>query len=185
MEVAASPRKIQEEEVRYKGAVSEATLTKIAGSINYLLNAFFPVGSIIPTALTEVQFQDQIGSEFGNWVLADGRDVTSSAFETITGNSDIPDLRGRYPRGKDNGASLTPEGDVDLGTELGHMLQAHTHTHTYYREDPPYNSTRHRWQKGPGDNTLTTETNNTGNTGTFGAETRPVSTVVNFMIRID
>lgn len=179
-EVPASPKKIHVEEVRYKSGVSEATLFKMAGSMNYLLQAFLPVGTILITELDEATFQSEIGSVTGNWVLCDGRSVVGSEFEDLTGRSSIADLRGRYPRMKDHGAGVDPNGDNPIGTHYSHELVSHIHSHTYFREDPPFNATHHRWQKGNGDATLTTNTNATG-----GNETRPVTTVVNFMIRID
>lgn len=179
-EIPASPKKIHLEEVDYKSGVSEATLNKIGGSINYILQAFFPLGSIIPTMLTEAQFQAEIGAEFGNWQLCDGGSAVGTAYETLTGFSVKPDLRGRYPRGKDNGAGVNPDGELALGAFQDDQLESHVHNHTHFREDPPFNLDHHRWQRGPGDATLTTTTAATG-----GNETRPKTTTVNFMIRVD
>lgn len=179
-DVPASPKKIQQEEVKYKSGVSEATLFKMAGSMNYLLQAFFPVGTILMSMLDEATFNAQIGTVTGNWKLCNGQTCVGSAYETLTSNGAVPDLRGRYPRGKDNGAGLTPEGELATGTTLGDEFASHNHTHQYFKEDPAFNATHWRWQKGAGDSTLTTSTDFTGS-----AETRPKTTIVNFMIRID
>lgn len=58
------------------------------------------IGAIQSALLTEAQFQAQFGS---GWILADGRSVLGSKYETITGRSSIPDLRGVVLRGKNNG----------------------------------------------------------------------------------
>ncbi len=179
-QVPASPKKIQEEEVKYKSAISEATMTKLAGSINYLLQAFFPVGTILMTMLDEATFQSEVGAATGNWELCDGGTAVGTEYETLTGFSSKPDLRDRYPRGKGNGAGLNPDGDLALGAHQADIFKSHYHDHVYFREDPPFNSSHHRYQKGAGDATLNVPTDYTG-----GAETRPLTTIVNFMVRLD
>jgi hypothetical protein len=74
-----------------------------------------PVGAILHSNLTEAQFQAEQGA---GWVLADGRSVTGSRYETVTGNANIPDLRGRFLRGKNNGRNdglENPGGELNLG----------------------------------------------------------------------
>jgi hypothetical protein len=56
------------------------------------------VGDIKQSILTEVQFKVQMGADGGGWVLADGRNVTGSTYSTVTGQSNVPDLRGAYLR---------------------------------------------------------------------------------------
>lgn len=75
------------------------------------------LGSIKESMLTEAQFQAQHGT---GWVLMDGRDVTGSAYATLTGNTTLPDARGQFLRGKNNGRSdgqQNPDGDMALGTQ--------------------------------------------------------------------
>jgi hypothetical protein len=56
------------------------------------------VGDIKQSILTEVQFKAQMGADGGGWVLADGRNVSGSTYATITGQPNVPDLRGAYLR---------------------------------------------------------------------------------------
>jgi hypothetical protein len=59
------------------------------------------VGSIQTSWLNETQFRTALGlnsSEDHKWVLADGRNVAGSRFQTITGLANVPDLRGAYLR---------------------------------------------------------------------------------------
>ena len=57
------------------------------------------VGSVQQSLLGEAQFKAAMGtSAAGRWVLADGRNVTGSRYETLTGSNTVPDLRGAYLR---------------------------------------------------------------------------------------
>lgn len=90
-----------------------------------------PVGSAVAAMLTEAQFQAQNGT---GWVLADGRSVTGSAYATITGNSNIPDWRGVYLRGKNNGRTdgyEDPYGEATLGDYQGSHIKGHTHAWSF------------------------------------------------------
>ena len=80
------------------------------------------IGAVQSALLTEVQFQAQLGA---GWILADGRDVTASRYNVLTGNSFAPDLRGMILRGKDHGAAKNPDGDTALGTYQLDALQGH------------------------------------------------------------
>ena len=68
------------------------------------------LGDIRTSVLTEVQFQALNGSD---WVLCDGDSCSGTAYETLTSNSTVPDLRGEFLRGADNGRG------VDSGRSLG------------------------------------------------------------------
>lgn len=70
-----------------------------------------PVGMIVPSELTEVQFQQENGT---GWILADGRNIAGSLYATVTGASTIPDLRGVYLKGKNNGRA---DGNQDSAGE--------------------------------------------------------------------
>lgn len=63
------------------------------------------VGDIKHSLLNEAAFQAVHGS---GWVLMDGRNIAGSDFETITGMSAIPDARGQFLRGFDNGRGIDP-----------------------------------------------------------------------------
>ena len=59
------------------------------------------VGSIQTSWLDETQFRTALGlnsSEDHKWCLCDGRNVAGSQFQTITGLTNVPDLRGAYLR---------------------------------------------------------------------------------------
>jgi hypothetical protein len=57
------------------------------------------VGDIKESVLTEAQFKSLLSpAEQLKWALADGRDVTGSAYAALTGQSKIPDLRGAFLR---------------------------------------------------------------------------------------
>ena len=62
------------------------------------------VGSIQQSLLTEAQFQAVMGTT--NWVLANGQGVSGSQYNNITGNANVPDLRGKFLRmvGGDSGS---------------------------------------------------------------------------------
>ena len=65
------------------------------------------------------------------WVLADGRSVTGSAYATITGTTAIPDMRGLFLRGKNNGrtdGNKNPDGDLGLGAIQGDQIVSHVHS---------------------------------------------------------
>jgi hypothetical protein len=89
-------------------------------------NKVAQVGDIVHSMLTEAQFQAE---RDGTWVLADGRSVVGDGYETITGNTNIPDLRGRFLRGKNNGrvSGSNPDGEFNLGQEQGDAFQGHEH----------------------------------------------------------
>lgn len=106
-------------------AAQQATLNNHEGRITFLENNVPPVGSILDSMLTEVQFQAQWNV---GWILADGRSVVGSRYHTLTGHTVAPDLRGMFLRGKDNGRGLNPDGELALGTETPDQMLAHTHT---------------------------------------------------------
>jgi hypothetical protein len=177
---------VQQPGVQYNKPVSEASLEQLGGPINGLLSIMLPVGSIIHSMLTEIQFQDQIGNPSpATWVLADGRDVTGSLFTEVTGFTLIPDLRGIFVRGKNNGRSdghQNPDGDLALGTYTGDKFASHLHTYTYSRTTAQIsNNTSGGVINFPYDQLTTTE--NTSSAG--GNETAPKNVTVNIFIRIN
>jgi len=73
------------------------------------------LGDVRASFLTEAQFTAEVD---GTWTLCDGKLVTGSDYEALTGNSSVPDLRGMFLRGKNNGRAdgdENPAGDKDLG----------------------------------------------------------------------
>ena len=86
------------------------------------LGSILPVGTIIHSMLTTTQFAAEYGT---NWILADGSSVTGSKYAAVTGNSTVPDMTGRFLRGK--GAN-NPDGDLALGTYSVDKYKSHQHT---------------------------------------------------------
>lgn len=134
MDVPSILRKVQVESTRFRSPVSENLIQTMAATINYIVDSLLPVGTITESMLTESQFQTQVGTT--NWVLADGRSVTGSSYESVTGFSTIPDLRGVFRRGKNNGRSTATgnsNGDVAVGT---FHTDQFVHVHEVYRKNP-------------------------------------------------
>jgi hypothetical protein len=100
---------------------------KIGGSINYILanGQNMAIASIEASELTEAQYQSFRGV---GYIIADGRDVTGSAYHTITGNANVPDLRGRFLRMRDYTAGRNPDGDQQPGTIQSDDNRSHFHT---------------------------------------------------------
>jgi hypothetical protein len=76
------------------------------------------------------------------WALADGRDVSGSAFANLTGESTVPDLRGLFLRGLNAGradGNQDPDGSgrVPGGLQLD-QLQGHGHTHELMGSTIPF-----------------------------------------------
>lgn len=92
------------------------------------------VGDVVQSMLTEAQFQAIRGTD---WVLADGRTAAGTEYNSITGNANIPDMRGQFLRGKDHGRHAidgngNPDGDVALGTYTGDAIRNMTgRTYTF------------------------------------------------------
>jgi hypothetical protein len=88
------------------------------------------VGDVIHSMLTEEQFIAENGA---GWVLADGRDVTGSKYDTLILNGlggNIPDMRGQFLRGKNNtrlDGNEDPDGERDLGNAQGDAMRDHSH----------------------------------------------------------
>lgn len=116
----------QIEAARFRAAVSESLLQKMQANINYLLKGSAGLGSWEGSLLDETTFNAQKGGGT-DWVLMDGRDVSSSAYAVLTGNTTVPDWRGRYPRMKDHGAGVDTHGELATGSTYGHQVQQHAH----------------------------------------------------------
>ena len=84
------------------------------------------VGDIIHSMLTEEQFIAENGS---GWVLADGRNVAGSKYASLIALS-VPDMRGQFLRGKNNGRSdgnEDPAGERAVGNFQEDAMQGHKH----------------------------------------------------------
>ena len=94
--------------------------------IKYQMNMGF-IGQMLQSMLTEAQMQSLYGT---GWILADGRSVVGSTYASVTGASVVPDARGVFLRGKNNGRSdgkENPGGDFALGTYQEDGNKSHNH----------------------------------------------------------
>lgn len=135
------------------------------------------VGDVVESLLDEVQFQNERNS---TWVLADGRNVAGSKFENITNMSNVPDARGMFLRGKNNGRNdglEDPAGERNLGDFQNDEFKSHTHSLPNLTSDSGSST------DGPNTPNDGTVENSTGATG--GDETRPKNIAVNYFIKIN
>jgi len=89
-DVPSSLETIDINEVSYRSAVSEATQTKIAATVNALIKVGNePLGTIHQSILTVAQFQSERSVE---WVRMEGQDITGSDLHTLTGLATLPDM---------------------------------------------------------------------------------------------
>lgn len=145
------------------------------------------VGDIKASMLTEAQYQSEFGPE---WILADGRNVTGSDYHSITGIINIPDLRGVFLRGKNNGRSdgnQNPDGELTLGQFTDDRFQSHTHSYSdrYFRISSAFgdgtemSNLGNYWYY-----TDTIQDRSTLPSGTS-TETSPKSVTINYFIKIN
>jgi len=97
-------------------------------------NNLIPIGAVIGSMLPPAEFYRQAGldstyvPEKYTWVLADGRDVTRSVYEKISsGKRTVPDLRGLFLRGINEGAKNDPDGERLAGSVQPDSFAAHNH----------------------------------------------------------
>lgn len=180
-DTAKSTATQQQEAARFRSSVSESLMQGMQGNINYLLASVLPVGSVVDSMLTEAQFQDLTST---GWIIADGRNVSTSSYTLVTGNTTVPDLRGVYTRGKNGARSAgtgNSEGDKALGTYELDKFAAHTHI-AHYRTP----SAAAGGSDGGGDTDRGLNDNNEATTSAgTGTETRARSVTLNKFIRIN
>ena|SRR5579884_3182075 len=145
-----------------------------------------PIGMVVSSLLTLAQFQAINGT---GWVLADGSSVAGSTYASITGNSTIPDLRGMYLRGKNNGRSdgnQNPGGDYTLGTFENDQMQGHTHNFNVSSSvGGQQTAVQGGSSVGPASGGSTPVTDGTNGTPRTGLETRVKNVTVNHFIKIN
>jgi hypothetical protein len=153
-----------------------------------LINFVHPIGGYVTADLTEAQLQAQFGAGF---VLADGRSVVGSAYEAITGKTNIPDRRGTVGRMKDNGRGLDPAGDPALGSYQDDRFQGHHHNQRVSSHDSlaisggPVPGIYAAGATVPDDFILSPKTDGVNGTPRTGPETRAKATIENVFIRIN
>ena len=174
---------------RFLGYDGTSLSEKSGSSVNTIGSTTnYAIGEVKQGFISEALFQSQMGSE---WVLADGRDVTGSQYHTITGITTIPDTRGQFLRGKNNGRSdgkQNPDGDVVLGTQQDDTFKEHSHSVVYnsggtvFQDGTKvFSNGGNTWANPTGLSSSTT--NMIDNTG--GNETRPKNVTINYFIKIN
>ncbi len=187
------------------GSIDEVRITAIAKSFGGGNNGV-PVGTVIASLLTETQIQNNFG---GAWVLADGRTVTGSRYAILTGATSVPDLRGLFLRGKNNGRAdgkQNPDWDFALGVYQADGITNHGHAVTdpgHLHQLPTWNAVaggghevgygNYGMDWSPYEASASATTGVTiGNTsaqgaasGSIAADTRPRNATVNYFIRVN
>lgn len=185
------------EEREFRAALGENFFRKMGSTVNYalLMSELQAIGSIKKAALTEAQFQAQLGT---TWVLMDGRDITGSDLHALTGISQLTDARGTFLRCADNGAGVDPNGVGPNSLEFDNLGY---HDHAVNRSDG--NSVA--YGGGPTPNVtvpvnffdagigrydfagthITVTALKTAAVGNIQPETRPTNITINFFIKIN
>lgn len=118
-DITAAKSNISEEETSYKASISEATMQKVGASINWLnANAGTQLGDMIPSFLTETQFQSLRGTE---WVQMNGQSIAGSDLAVLTGITTLPNM-------VDGGTVIQSDSDGNLATTSSGDNKQHTHS---------------------------------------------------------
>jgi hypothetical protein len=143
----------------------------------------FRPGDVVISLLQEGPFLDQHGP---GWALCDRRPVPGTAWATTVGTTQLPDFKGKYPRGYMD--SL--EGNPHPGDPMPQSLQQHTHFLQWNGRAVDFQG---GYTQG-GDRTVLAIGAGSGSgypiapppisPGADGRETRPETVVVNFYCRI-
>jgi hypothetical protein len=172
--------------------------------------SLFTVGDIKQSILTEALFIAELGVVEGRkWVLADGRNVSGTRYETLTGSSTVPDLRGAYIRMAGQNATNASWNGGALNSYQEDMTRAprntafttdsqgnHQHANGaaswggdaiwYGSRTMPNNKRVSNWDDWSGANPLTSSDGAHTHTITGGdSETKPKSYTTNFFIKVD
>lgn len=135
------------------------------------------IGDVRSSFLTETQFQAEVDT---TWVLCDGRNISGADLHVlIPAFLTIPDLRGMFLRGKNEGrvdGKENPDGEIALGDYQADEFASHSHT------IPAFNSPIGGGQAAGASTNAGTfpDTDPTG-----GNETRAKNVTVNYFIKIN
>lgn len=155
------------------------------------------VASVIASLLTEKKFKELYDRNGQEWVLAMGQTVsTNSKYYEYTNTNELPDLRGRFLRGKNYSRSKSSGNvDGDLALADGQDDTFKSHSHRIYGNKFPASTSNTNGIisvdvlksylenfSDPVDATFTLNENNQNKEST---ETRPRNITVNFFIRIN
>lgn len=135
------------------------------------------IGDVKHSMLTEAQFQAEVDT---TWVLSDGRNVIGSDYHALTGFPIVPDCRGQFLRGLNNGRAdgqENPDGGALLGLQQTDEVGPHDHTMSLWSRTSP----------GGGRPGAASDNNQVApNTDmSTGPETRPKNISVNIFIKIN
>ena len=111
------------------------------------------------TAVADLPIYDSVGG-------ASTKGASASADFSANKRLSVPDLRGEFMRGLDNGRGI--DSGRALGSWQDHQFEDHTHTYSTYLDQ---NSTSGGSNGRP--DSATTKTTNGANSGNRGSETRP------------
>lgn len=92
--ISTSPNQIQVESVQYQAPVSESALSSMGAAINYTLLNAPPVGTIVPSLVTQAQMDAMVGP--GYWLLCNGQSCAGSRYAAITGLTTTPNVSGVF-----------------------------------------------------------------------------------------
>lgn len=81
---------VQQESVQYQAPVSESALSAMGGAINFSLTRLLPIGTVIPSMLTQAQVDSEFGA--GYWLLCNGQTCAGTDYAALTGNSTVPNF---------------------------------------------------------------------------------------------
>ena len=144
MNVPSSNVRIALEQVQFLSGGTEGLATALAAAVNWIIDnvANPPIGSVVFSMLDEVAFAaakntpvwDNLFPTATTWIVADGRSVTGSAFDTMGLGTNVPDARATFLRGKNNGrvdGKENPDGELALGAFSTNKILQHSHSNTY------------------------------------------------------
>lgn len=157
----------------------------------------FPVGTVLHSFLTLVEFRQEMGDTNNKWVLLDGGDLPECDFKDIRGWTSLPNGRGSFLRGENTGGTgaltldpdylgrIKKDGDnTMLGSFQLDAFQGHIHPmrgrtigggggtcFEDFAESAPYY-------------TGSPTSDGTNGTPRTGKETRPVNIAVNYFVKI-
>ena len=147
--------------------------------------AFVPTGSVFCMAMTTAPsgYLECDGSAVSRTTYADLFAAIGTTWGSGNGSStfNVPDLRGEFVRGWDNGRGV--DTDRAFASAQGDQLQEHSHEIVVGQQnvgDPPNPITVRHFYIGGGPNE---ETETDGNTGNFGSETRPRNIAMMYVIK--
>ena len=188
--VPGNYEKLQVEETESRSAIGEKVLYKIAATVNKGIDDVSGValGTIEISMLTEFIFLQYRGDR---WLLCNGQSCAGTQYATLTGNTTVPDMRGRFLRGKNNGSGIDPVGELALGTNKEDRLKAHEHVIevTGIPDSPLWHPGRFFTDGSDQINmTFVEPVNNLLELQSFnnvGIESRPENITVNFFIKVN